>query len=317
MRATTRPHPALITTPAGPRAVADPWAGYGPGAVTAARFQNFLLGGRDNFPADRAAARTVGRILGASAARIAAAQRAFTTAAVTSATVAGITQVLDLGSGLPVEDAEVHDAARAVTPGSSVVYVDQNPEVAVHSRALRCCYPRTGFTLADLRDPAAVLRSRDVTSLLDFTRPVAVVMTGVLHWIPGDISKAVEAYKDVCAPGSWLVVTHASLDAITPGRLSKIARVFAEGPDKASPRPAAEIRALFTGWRLLAGGLADVRDWPSAEAVPPAPPAPARRAGVLGGIAVKPWPAGPCAQPAAPAPGTGRNRGARVPRPVL
>jgi hypothetical protein len=311
MHAATRPRPAALAT-----APAGPWDGYDPGALSSARLQDFLLGGRDNFPADRAAARKVERILGGGTAQLAAAQRAFTTAAVTSAAVAGVTQVLDLGSGLPVEDAEVHDAARAVAPAASVVYVDRNPEVAVHSRALRCCYPRTGFTLADLRDPAAVLRSRAVTSLLDFTRPVAVVMTGVLHWVPGDVSEAVEAYKYACAPGSWLVLTHASSDAITPGRRSRIARVFAEGPDKASPRPATEIRALFAGWRLLAGGLADVRDWPSAQAVPPAPPVPARRAGVLGGIAVKPWPADPGARPPAPAPGTGRSRGARVPEPL-
>lgn len=260
----------------------DPWRGYGLDRPTPARFYDCLTGGKDNFPVDRDAAKAATQI-DPEVPAICEATRTFVIGATFAAARDGITQFLDLGCGLPAAGCEVHDAARAVKPGARVVYVDADPEVAAHSRAMREDY-LTGFTAADLLDPAQVLSSEAVKGLLDFTRPVAVLMTAALHWCLTDIRPAVQAYKDACPPGSRLFITHAASDGMPPVRHQRFTEALGEGPARFRLRPAAEITALFDGWTLPAAGLTDVRDWPGP---PPQPPA-RRRLSVLAGVAAKP-----------------------------
>ena len=261
--------------------IRDPWDGWGPGAPNSARFFDYLLGGKDHFPVDRDAAEQADHIIG-DARQLAAKIRAFSAGATTAAARAGITQFLDIGSGLPAVP-DIHDTARAIQPSARVVYVDPDPEVATHSRAFRAG-ELTGFTQGTILCPGDILASTAVRTLIDFSEPVAVLMTAVLHWCPGGIQQAVQSYKDRCAPGSWLVIAHADSDSISPGRLDRLTSVFDDGPSGFHPRPAAAIKALFSGWRVFAPGLTDVRDWPS----PPARPPVRRRLGVPAGIGVKP-----------------------------
>jgi hypothetical protein len=263
-------------------AARDPWDGFGPPAAAPARVYNALLGGKDNFPADRAAAAQSTRITGESPA-ICEATRMFVTAAVFAAARAGITQFIDLGCGLP-ETPDVHETARAVKPAARVVYVDADPGVATHSRAMRAD-ELTGFTRADILSPGRVLASEAIVNLIDLTEPVMILMTGVLHWCEPDIRPAVEAYKRIVAPGSRLAVTHAASDGMPPGRRARLTGALSGSPARFSLRPATEISALFDGWQLLRPGvLTDVRDWPAPPPVPPVK----RRLRVPAGIAVKP-----------------------------
>jgi hypothetical protein len=273
--------PAAATSPHPP--VSDPWDGYLPPAVAPARLYSALLGGKDHFPVDRAAAAEGIRVIPAMRA-ICQATRVFDTAAVFAAARAGITQFLDLGCGMP-DEPDVHDTARAVKPAARVVYVDRDPMVGAHSRAMRAD-ELTGFTRADILHPDRVLSSSAVTSLIDFTRPVMILMTAVLHWCTADILPAVEVYKQACVSGSRLVISHASTDGLAPGRYSRITAALGDGPARLRFRPVAEITALFAGWQLLGPGrLTDVRDWPAA--VPAASLPSRRRLYVPAGVAVK------------------------------
>ncbi len=257
----------------------DAFDGHGPDHPAPARMYDYMLGGKDNYPADREAARRVTAII-PDLPDLAKANRAFLARAVTRAARAGVTQFLDLGSGMPTSP-NVHETAMAVSAGARVVYVDRDPVVIVHSRVDREA-PGTGFVRADLRDPTAVLGSGVVAGLIDLARPVAVLLIAVLHFCDGDITPVVDAYKQAVPAGSWLAISHAASDGADPGSVSAVASVYGEG---ASPqaRTTAQVRALFDGWDLLdPPGLADVRQWAGAAAPGPG------RLQMPAGIAVKP-----------------------------
>jgi hypothetical protein len=150
-----------------------------------ARIDDFLLGGKDNFAAGREAARELISLI-PDAAAIAGDNRSFLGRAVRCmATECGIRQFLDLGGGLPTQ-ANVHELAQGVAPEAHVVYVDHDPVVASHGRALLASGDRVAVVLADLREAAAVLEHPEVRALLDLSRPVAVLCTSTLHFIPDE-----------------------------------------------------------------------------------------------------------------------------------
>src|SRR6201991_3158168 len=150
-----------------------------------ARMYDYLLGGKDNFPADREAAAHIAQ-LSPNAKEIARANRAFLGRAVaTAAAEGGIRQFLDIGTGLPTQE-NVHQVAGRVSPGSRVVYVDFDPIVLVHARALLAETADTIVVQGDMRDPEAVLGHPEIPRHLDFGQPLAVLMVAVLHFIPDD-----------------------------------------------------------------------------------------------------------------------------------
>jgi len=231
---------------------------FTPDVPAPARIYDFLLGGKDNYPADReAAGRAVTAIPDLPV--LARANRRFLTCAVTAAVRAGVTQFLDLGSGLPTHP-NVHETVQDINPDARVVYVDNDPVVLAHSRAERRA-AHTGVVCADLRDPAAVLRSAVVRDLIDLTRPVAVLMVAVLHFCDGAAGIA-EAYKQAVPSGSWLAISHAASDDADPSSVAEVASAYGKGPADPQARTTAEIAGLFAGWDVAdPPGVADVRDW--------------------------------------------------------
>jgi len=249
---------------------------FAPETPAPARIYDYLLRGKDNYPADREAAkRAVAAIPDLPV--LAQANRQFLTRTVQAAASAGITQFLDLGSGLPTTP-NVHETAQEIQPDATVVYVDNDPVVLAHSRADRFA-PGSCVVGADIRSPEAVLEA--VRDEIDFSRPVAVLMIAVLHFVGGDIRSLVETYKRPAAPGSWLAISHAASDGADPAEVAKVAAVYGQGPADPQARTTAQIEALFDGWTLTAPGLVDVREWAGLPAGPV-------RLRMPAGVAVKP-----------------------------
>jgi O-methyltransferase involved in polyketide biosynthesis len=176
---------------------------------------------------------------------------------------AGIRQFLDLGSGLPTQG-NVHEIVRAVSPDAKVVYVDHDPVVATHARALLEEEGRVVFVQADLLRPAELLATPEVTGFLDLDQPVAVLLVSILHFVQDadDPAGMVEILRDAVAPGSYLVLTHS---VATMGReeaeegARKIYRGSSTGG--ATGRSEAEIRAFFGDFELAEPGLVQVAAW--------------------------------------------------------
>jgi S-adenosyl methyltransferase len=230
--------------------------GFDPETAASARIYDYLLGGKDNYPADREAAQhAVAAIPDLPV--LARANRRFLIRTVRAAASAGVTQFLDLGSGLPTAP-NVHETAQETRPDARVVYVDNDPIVLAHSRADRRA-SGTCVIRADIRDSKTVLAA--VRDQIDFSRPVAVLMIAVLHFVGGDIRPLVETYKHQAAPGSWLVISHATSDGADPAEVAEVADAYRQGTADPQARTTAQIRALFDGWNLTDPGLADVREW--------------------------------------------------------
>ncbi|WP_067478030.1 SAM-dependent methyltransferase [Actinomadura hibisca] len=226
-----------------------------------ARVYDYLLGGKDNFEADRALVDRLAAVL-PDVRRAARANRAFVGRAVAEAAAAGVTQFLDLGAGLPVKE-NVHEIARRRRPAASVVYVDHDPMVVSHARALLQADEGVTVIEADLRRPGALLSDTELARRIDFDRPVAVLLAACLHFVPDEDDPAgiVAAFTRDLAPGSRLVISHWSggPDPVADAAARNAYRRAATAP--LVDRDPAWIRALFAGFDLLGPGLADVLDW--------------------------------------------------------
>lgn len=252
----------------------------------AARMYDYLLGGSLNTAVDRAAADEALRRFPptASAART---NRSFVRRAVRHLVGEGIEQFLDLGPGLPSRGS-VHETAQRVNPLARVVYVDMEPFTVAHIRAVLDGNPHVAVVQADLRAPETVLADPALLSTLDLSRPVAVFMTGVLHFVSDDEDPAavVAAYRDAVPPGSYLVISHGSLEGMAEADLARADRARAVWERTPSPlrlRSRAEIAALFGDLELAPPGLVQMRDWR------PASPADARDESLCGfaGVALR------------------------------
>ncbi|WP_395994140.1 SAM-dependent methyltransferase [Actinomadura sp. 9N215] len=229
-----------------------------------ARMYDYYLGEKDNYAADREAAEKVIAVLPGSpvAAR---ANRAFLMRAVRYlATEAGITQFLDLGAGLPTRS-NVHQVALAANSDARVVYVDWDSMVCAHSRALIRDPGNVGVIEADLRRPDTVLRHETTRELLDFSRPVAVILVSILHFVDGadDPWAIVAEYRDATAAGSHLVVSHLTGDLVEKARPEQTERAREIYRRTASPvhlRTHQEIEDLFKGDDLVDPGLVWLTD---------------------------------------------------------
>ena len=179
------------------------------GRPSIARVYDYLLGGKDNYAVDREVGDVFKRDLPGSVAIAFANRSALTRAIAEIATTTDVTQFIDLGSGLPTAD-NVHQVAQRHVPESRVVYVDIDPQVLVHGRALLEENDRTRVIAADVRDPDAVYHHPDTRALIDFDRPVAVVFSAILHHVndeedPGGI---VRYWIDRVPSGSYFFVSH-------------------------------------------------------------------------------------------------------------
>ncbi|WP_433469359.1 SAM-dependent methyltransferase [Spirillospora sp. CA-128828] len=239
-------------TRAGMRAPETPLALHRPGP---ARVQDFLLGGKDNYASDRDLAQRVLRVL-PQAAGTARAARGFLARSIALLAERGVRQFLDLGCGLPRAD-NVHEMAARHTDGTRVVYVDHDPLVIAHARALLIDGGNIAALLADLRDPDTVLRSPEVRRLIDPAEPVALVFSSVLHFLPG-AGELVAALAATAVPGSAMVVSHATAD-FAPRAVAEAARLYREGSSvPIHPRGGAEIARLLGPFRPLPPGLTPI-----------------------------------------------------------
>ncbi len=227
-----------------------------------ARVYNYWLGGKDNFAADRALAE---QFIAADPAVIAGVRsnRAFLTRAVHYlATDAGIRQFLDIGTGIPTAG-NTHEVAQRAAPDSRVVYVDNDPMVLLHARALLTSDPAgaTDFIDADLRDTATILAR--AARMLDFTRPVAVLLVGILHCIPDkdDPRGIVARLMDAAAPGSYLVISHPAADIHADAMAEGAALMNRSLAGQITFRGRAEVARLFDGLELVEPGLVSTTQW--------------------------------------------------------
>ena len=255
-----------------------------------ARVYDYFLGGKDNFAADREVARQALAV--APSFRTAVREnRAFLGRAVRYLVEeAGITQFLDLGSGLPGVG-NVHEVAQAVQPAARVVYVDNDPIVLAHGRALLASSPegRCAYLQADIRDPEYILRHPLTTDTLDFGRPVALLLTAVLHFFgdeeePG---KIVETVLAALPSGSYVAASHGTGEYSPPLRVDGGVRAYQQGGMPVWLRDGGEFADLaFKGLTLVPPGVVVVSEWrrePDAS-VPP----PAEEVGINGAVARKP-----------------------------
>ena len=236
---------------------------------SAARMYDYYLGGSHNFIADRVLAEEYIKVLPEIKA-ISVANRAFLRRAVTHVARAGIDQFLDLGSGMPTAG-NVHEVARAGNPSARVVYVDADPVTVATGNNLLADDPGTKYLHADFRDPDEILRNPEVTSHLDFSRPVAVLMVAVLHFVPDedDPAAVIAAYRAACAPGSFLVCSHAT-NEYQPETMRQASDVYKRASHTMHFRSRDEVSSLTEGYDLLSPGLVDVINWrPEPEDIDP------------------------------------------------
>ena len=184
------------------------FAGIDASVPNIARMQDYYLGGTNNFEADRVAAEQVLRLI-PSIRAAAIENRQFLRVAVRYlARRAGITQFIDIGPGLPTNGA-THEVAQAVRSGARIAYVDYDPAVIAHASALLAGNDAAIAVTADLRQPADLLADPEIRQHLDFGRPIAVLLLGILHFIADDyIPGIITALRDALAPGSYVVITH-------------------------------------------------------------------------------------------------------------
>jgi trans-aconitate methyltransferase len=235
-----------------------------------ARIYDYLLDGKDNYPADREVAEQLIAI--APVARdVVQDNRAFLRRAVRFLTrEAGIRQFIDLGSGLPTQG-NVHEIAQAIAPDARVVYVDNDAMVVTHARAL-LAGDNTVVIQADLREPDVILGNPEVRELIDFNQPIALLLMAILHFIPDDEDPLgiVARFRDALPSGSYLAISHGTRDI--PVRPDMSAEEMTEMGTRAEQlyqltmasfvtRTRAQVERFFDGLELVDPGLVEIQRW--------------------------------------------------------
>jgi hypothetical protein len=229
-----------------------------------ARRYDYWLGGKDNFQADRDAAEAIAAVF--PHIRTAAREnRAFMQRAVNFlAAEAGIRQFLDIGTGLPTAN-NVHDVAQRIAPESRIVYVDNDPLVLTHARALLTSSEQgaTAYIDADVRNPERILSDPAVRDTLDLSQPVALLLVAILHFVEDDDDPygIVKRLFSALPAGSYLVLSHATFDPLDPETIAAMNAVNEGIKPTFCPRTLNEVSRFFDGLDLLEPGIVSVSDW--------------------------------------------------------
>ncbi|GAA2876225.1 hypothetical protein Acy02nite_75610 [Actinoplanes cyaneus] len=237
-----------------------------------ARRYNYLLGGKDNFAADRASADAIEK--GMPTIRLAAMEnRYFLQRAVRFlAEEHGIRQFLDVGTGIPTAD-NTHEVAQRIDPAARIVYVDNDPIVLTHARALLTSTPEgvTAYIDADLREPRTILDDEEVRSTLDWTKPIALMLVAVLHFIRDDEDPqgVVDTLLDALPPGSFVVASHSTWEYLPAAAIEQLEAANADGRFRA--RTGEQLGKLFSRLDLLEPGVQSVAQWWPEQASQPRP----------------------------------------------
>jgi SAM-dependent methyltransferase len=231
------------------------------GRANVARVYDYWLGGNHNFLTDQDLARAIVAVE-PNIRAMARANRAFLGRAVRFLAAAGIRQFLDIGSGIPTEG-NVHEVAQHAVPGSHVVYADIDPIAVAHSKAILAGNQNAAIIEADLREPGKILTDHTVGRLIDFSQPAGLLLVAVLHVI-GDADdpwQAVATLRDALAPGSYLVLCHATSES-KPAVAQVIEKLYTRGVTTGSRiRSRAEILRFFDGFNLVDPGLVYMPQW--------------------------------------------------------
>jgi len=233
---------------------------FRPDIPSAARIYDYLLGGKDNYPADRAVAELM--IAQLPNARLAVQwNRAFLRRAVRYLVgEAGIRQIIDIGAGLPAAG-NTHEIALDADPATRVVYVDHDPVVLVHARNMLHGVPNTAIIEQDLLAPDEILADPALRNLIDFSQPTAVLLLSILHFVSdsddpaGLIARLLEPFP----VGSHVAISHATPDTVA--EVNDVERVFDEATEQAHVRSRAGIAKLVAGMEIIEPGLAWPPEW--------------------------------------------------------
>jgi len=235
-----------------------------PSTPNVARMYDCMLNGKDYFPVDEDAVATVIEAI-PEAVTVCRQNRAFLGRAVRYlAEEAGITQFLDLGSGLPTMQ-NVHEVAQEIRPDARVVYVDHDPVVVAHARKLLATSPTVQALTADLRYPEHIMGIVGTQRFLDRSRPIAVLLVSVLHFLLEDeVRIAITRLRELLPSGSYLVISHGTTDALNPGEAETLTAAYSESSSGGTnPRSHEEILGFLDGWRVISPGLVDASSWRS------------------------------------------------------
>lgn len=228
---------------------------------SAARIYDAHLGGFHNFQVDRDAAAKIVAFM-PELPDILRANRSFLRRAVRYLVDQGVTQFLDLGSGIPTVG-NVHEIAWKADPNCRIVYVDVDPVAVSHSRTLLSGIDLATAIQGDLRQPQEILHHAETQRLLDFSQPIAVLMFAVLHFVPDpdDPIGIIRSYLDATTPGSYLAISHASLEGPEPEKAEEATQQFRRSVTEFSMRTRAEITGLFDGLDLVDPGVVYLPEW--------------------------------------------------------
>lgn len=235
-------------------------AAFDTSVAHSARIYDWWLGGKDNFAADRELGQKIVDMVPMTPAS-ARANRAFLHRAAGHLAAQGVHQFLDLGAGLPTAD-NTHAVVQRVDPDNRVVYVDYDPVVIAHARALLATTGPISVIQADIRDPDAILAHPEVTAVIDFTRPVCVLAVAVLHFFDEsqDPYAIVARLRRAMVPGSHLVLSHITGDGAGEAKdvVSLMRQRMADPP---TLRSHAEVSRFFDGFKLVDPGVVPVHLW--------------------------------------------------------
>ena len=228
---------------------------------SSARVWDYFLGGSHNFDVDRRVAEQAISFK-PDMPDLARQVRMFLQRAVHTAAAAGIDQYIDIGAGVPTMG-PVHETAREQVPAARVVYADHDPVAVAHGQAMLADDPDAVFIQADARSPQAILDHPEVRALIDFDRPVAVLLCGVLHFVSDadDPAALVATLRQSVAPGSCLIIQHASHDGQSGDIIKMLQMWNANSPEPMYWRTHDEIEALFDGFTILEPGVVQVQLW--------------------------------------------------------
>ncbi|GAA2015845.1 SAM-dependent methyltransferase [Catenulispora yoronensis] len=227
-----------------------------------ARVYDYFLGGKDNFPADREAAARI--LKGNPGMRdTCREQREFLRRAVRFLTRAGIRQFIDIGTGLPTQE-NTHEVAQAIAADARVAYVDNDPIVLAHARVLMADqdHGRTVFIHADARDPQSLLADSTLRSVIDFDQPVAVLLIGILHFMPDHDhpEHLIRTLLDALPDSSYLAASHGTPD-FAPEVGGAVQAAYQASSMPCRVRTADEVMGLLTGVELVDPGLVLLAEW--------------------------------------------------------
>ena len=236
-----------------------------------ARRYNYWLGGKDNFAADRASGDAIEAAM-PSIRLMAVENRMFLGRAVRFLAEQGVSQFLDIGTGIPAPG-NTHEVAQSVIPAARTVYVDNDPIVLAHARALLTSAPTgtNAYLDADVRDPDSILGHPDLAATLDFSRPIALMLVAVLHFVRDDEDPAGIVRKLIGAlpAGSYVVATHSTWEYQSPAAILELTANNKDG--RFNARTGEQLATLLDGLDFVDPGLVSVSRWRAGEAPQPRP----------------------------------------------